>query len=257
MSLLAVAGWLLAAAGMGAAATLRVRLLRHLESVSRACHELRGPLTALRLGLELGARTAAAPPSRVRAIELELGRARLALEDLSDLRATRRPAGRVWAVPEPVDMAELVADCVEPWRGLAPGDGIRLLSPESGPELVVAGERLRLAQALGNLIANAVEHGGAAITLKLRAEPGLVRIEVLDDGPGLPTCVEELVRRRRRRARFRGGSARGHGLAIVQAIAAAHGGRLSAAPSDRGATLVLELPMASRALADVSRRARG
>jgi signal transduction histidine kinase len=66
-----------------------------------------------------------------------------------------------------------------------------------------------------------------------------VRIEVIDGGPGLPATVAELARRPRG-----GRGSRGRGLAIAAAIARRHGGRLAAAPSERGARLVLDLPAA-------------
>jgi signal transduction histidine kinase len=179
---------------------------------------------------------------RLRAIELELARATLALEDLSaawDGRPCRLGA-------EQVDVPQLLAESVEAWRGAATSRGVELRLEESEARPTVLGERLRLAQALGNLIANAVEHGGGRTEVSWRSDPTTVKIEVLDQGPGLPAPVADLARRPTvgwpRRARRRVASRRGHGLAIASAIATAHGGRLSAAPSERGARLVLELP---------------
>jgi signal transduction histidine kinase len=101
----------------------------------------------------------------------------------------------------------------------------------------VWGDRLRLAQATGNLIANAIEHGGGVVEVLGRADVGRARIEVTDTGPGLPAPVAELARRP-----TRGRGARGRGLAIASAVAASHGGRVAAEPARRGARLVLELP---------------
>jgi len=74
------------------------------------------------------------------------------------------------------------------------------------------------------------------VRLRARASRHTVRVEVLDDGPGLPAPVAELVRRRR--------GLRGRGLSIAEEAAARFGGRLAAAPCERGARLVLELPTA-------------
>jgi signal transduction histidine kinase len=109
----------------------------------------------------------------------------------------------------------------------------------SDPPVRVWGDRLRLAQATRNLIANAIEHGGGTVEVRGRRAGDAVRIEVIDRGPGLPAPVAELVRLARG-----GRGRRGRGLAITTAIAADHGGRLAAAPSDHGARLVLELPAA-------------
>jgi signal transduction histidine kinase len=99
-------------------------------------------------------------------------------------------------------------------------------------------DELRLAQAVGNLIANASRHAFSRVVVRASADDEAVRIEVSDDGPGLPAPVAELVGRARR-----GRGAHGRGLAIAAGVAAVHGGRLSAAPSARGARLVLELPL--------------
>jgi len=240
---LAIAGWTTAAVAGFAAAAVRHSLAARMEAVARASHELRGPLTAARLGLELGLRPGRPSSARLRAIELELARATLALDDLS--QASRGSLHRV-RVPvharEPVDAAQLLAESVEAWRGAAAARGLDVRMRWSGPAAVVLGDRLRLAQATGNLLANAIEHGGGSIQVHGRAERSRVRIEVLDGGAGLSAPVDELTRRGRRGNRS--AAPRGRGLAIVSAVAAAHGGRLAAAPSEHGARLVLELPLA-------------
>jgi signal transduction histidine kinase len=232
-----VSGWL-AASGAGLAAGAVWRALgSRMESVARACHELRGPLTAARLGLQLGATTGELSPARLRAIDLELGRAALALDDLDTARRRRITA---WRAPEPVDPAQLVLDSVEAWRASAAANGLELRTSWSGPSPTVWGDRLRLAQAMGNLIANAIEHGGAGagpIEVRGRGRPGRVRIDVIDSGPGLPAPLGELARRP-----HNGRGERGRGLAIATGVVAGHGGRLAVAPTARGARLVIELP---------------
>lgn len=235
MIALSIGGWLAASGAVLAVGAGWHALGGRMESVARACHELRGPLTAARLGLQLGASTGELSPARLRAIDLELGRAALALEDLDSAR-TRRTG--VWRPPEPVDLEQLVRDSVEAWRATAAAPGVSVSASWSGRPARVWGDRLRLAQATGNLIANAIEHGGGVVSVRgCCSAAGRARIEVVDTGPGLPASVAELTRRR-----HRGRGERGRGLAIAAAVAAAHGGRLAAAPSRRGARLVLELP---------------
>ena len=264
-------GWV--AAGLaGLVALIIWRLLElRMESVARASHELRGPLTAARLGLELGSRTNELSHKRLRAVDLELERASLALDDLARAGKGGSPeragdwlpplgAGdlvpRVGAgdlvpgagagnesPPRPnrdlIDPRELLADSVEAWQASAAAAGARLRLHWCGPDARVRGNRLRLAQATGNLIGNAVEHGGRTIDVYGRVERGGVRLEVVDDGQGLPAPVAELARRA-----HGGRGRRGRGLAIATAIVEAHGGRLAAAPAERGARLVVELPLA-------------
>jgi signal transduction histidine kinase len=171
----------------------------------------------------------------MRAIDLELGRAALALEDLDGVRA--RGQIDAWRPLEPVDLGALVVDSVEAWRAAAVARSVELTGSWSGPPASVWGDRLRLAQATGNLIANAIEHGGGVVSVRGWVDGCRVGVEVSDTGPGLPAPVAELARRPRG-----GRGARGRGLAIASAVAASHGGRLAAAPSGRGARLVLELP---------------
>jgi signal transduction histidine kinase len=113
--------------------------------------------------------------------------------------------------------------------------------------VAVWGDRLRLAQALGNLIANAVEHGHGAVEVRGAVRHGHARIMVSDRGPGLPAPVAEMRRRPRR-----GRGTRGRGLAIAAEVAELHGGRLACAPAEIGACLVLELPVAGGVRATAS-----
>ncbi len=105
---------------------------------------------------------------RAQAIVAELERAALAIDDLvappDRLVAGSPAAGHRAGVDgalERVDLVGLARDSVEAWSALAAARGVRLrLVPVLGEVPEVAGHRVRLAQALGNLIANAIEHGG-------------------------------------------------------------------------------------------------
>ena len=190
--------------------------------------------SASRLLLRTGEPSAVA----LRAIDLELSRAALALDDLA--RDGTEDSDEPTLAGAPVDIPQLLEDCVEAARAGARACGVQLGFQWSGPERAAWGDRTRLAQAARNLIANAVEHGGGDVMVRGRGEGGIVRIEVTDSGRGLPAPVAELIRRPRG-----GRGAHGRGLAIAAGIAKRHGGRLAAAPSDRGARLVLELPSAA------------
>jgi signal transduction histidine kinase len=228
MSGLAVLGWAAAALCGGLAAALQARLLRHVALVADAGHELRGPLCAARLGLDF-----VADDERAAAIDLELRRAALALDDLTAACDGRRSGERA----QLVDVGALLDDAAEAWGPLARAFGAELAVEPLRGRAVVRADPVRLTQACGNLVANAVEHGASPVRVRGRVLPGRVRVEVHDAGPGLPGPVGELIRGRRRRPR-------GRGLAIAAGIAERHGGRLAAAPSADGACLVLELPCA-------------
>ena len=161
-------------------------LRRRLELVARAEHELRGPLTALLMAAERGV-----PPGA------ELERVRLGLEDLAAARCGRRAV----ASRECVDLFELTRAAA---RGSAAVDW-------NAGRAVVRTDPRRLAQALGNLLANAAQHGRGPVVVRGSRAGAAVRIEVVDRGPGI-------VRRRRG----------GRGLTIAQAAAEDAGGRLEA-----------------------------
>lgn len=241
-SVTALAGWILAGVAAALLVAGRRMLEGRMEAVARACHELRGPLAAVRLGLSFGSRTGELSAGRLRAIDTELGRAALALDDLAAVRAAGRRRGqpRLGEIAA-VDVRALVVDSVEAWTASAAAAGVTLSTGRMESGGTVWGDRLRLAQAVGNLLANAIEHGGGWVQARVVGPGDLVRVEVIDDGAGLPAPVAELIRR----GRHARGS-RGRGLAIASGVAVAHGGRVAAAPATRGARLVLELPRAAR-----------
>jgi two-component system, OmpR family, sensor kinase len=92
--------------------------------------------------------------------------------------------------------------------------------------VLLVADPLRIRQALGNLVDNALRHGGGDVVLRAHAQDGGVAIEVSDGGPGFSPDIAGRAFERFARgdhARTRGGT--GLGLAIVRAIAEAHGGR--------------------------------
>jgi signal transduction histidine kinase len=231
--------WALAATGLAAALAATYELRRRRELVARACHELRGPLTAARLSIATMERREEAPPERLAVLDVELRRAGLALDDFAAARSGRRLVDRT----EPIEIAELLEEQFETWHAVAAAFHSHVTLGRLPHGTTVNGDRLRLAQAVSNLVANALEHGPGRVELTARIVGHRhVRVEVIDEGPGLPAPVAELTRRARA-----GRGRRGRGLAIAADIAERHGGRLVAAPAARGARIGIELPFLRQA----------
>ena len=231
---LAVAGWAAALAALGDAAGLRASMARRLALVAQAAHELRGPLGAALLGLH-GVVSDAAGRRRVAAVELELRRAGLALADLDAAPRGRRAPDRA----EAVDVGALLAEAVDAWRPLACAFATELIVDDRAAHVLVRADRLRLTQAVGNLVLNALDHGAAPVRIRVHPAGGRERIEVRDHGPGLPAPIAALTGDGLHAAR------RGHGLAIAARAVRRHGGRLLTAPVSSGACVALELPRAN------------
>jgi signal transduction histidine kinase len=125
------------------------------------------------------------------------------------------------------------------------GSGSRVVS-EAAPGLAVRGDRVRLEQALGNLVDNALRHGSGTVHLRAAASDGLVELHVRDEGPGFPPeFLGGAFERFTRADAARGDGGAGLGLSIVSVIAVAHGGTARAENSSpHGADVWVELPSA-------------
>ena len=215
--------------------------------VADASHELRTPLTVIRGQLEVLAAQPDPSGEEVRRVErlvqAEIARISRLVDDLLLLaRAEQTEFLRI-------ERIELSGYVHELW------DGVSMLADRRFELDSVAAGTLRadpdrLAQALRNLIINAIDHTAPArglVRMQVEAAPGKrVRFVVEDDGPGIPVEQRERVFHRFHRtdaARDRASGGTGLGLAIVRAIADAHGGTVSASESSEGgARIELELP---------------
>lgn len=233
MSALLALGWLCAVAAASLLLLSRHAAHRSAERVVRACHELRGPLTNLTLAL---GDEGPARPTLLPALALELTRARRAVEELSAAAA----GGTAHDELRGVEIGPLVRDVVAVHDVAARARGRRVVLGCASGDARVVGDRARLAQAIGNLVQNALDHGEGTVRVAVDSHDGAVHVEVADEGHGLRVPIDALLRGRRR-------GQRGRGMAIVADALAAHGGRLRSAPSDAGARMVAELPAATRA----------
>jgi two-component system OmpR family sensor kinase len=225
-------------------ARLEAGLERERRFVADASHELRTPLSLLRTELELALRR---PRSRAQ-LEAALRSAADEAERLSRLAEdllvlARADEGRLPLRIEQVASGELLEAVARRFAARAADEG-RSLEVTGSPEVQSLGDRLRLEQALGNLVDNALRHGAGTVRLEAERADGLVEFRVSDEGPGFP--AEFLPRAFDRFARAdeaRSGAASGLGLAIVEAVARAHGGTARAVNGSRsGAVVILALP---------------
>ena len=128
------------------------------------------------------------------------------------------------------------------WKGRAALCGSSLELRHGVPGALVEGDRCGLAQALDNLIVNAIEHGGPAIAVTAGIRDGWLRVAVSDSGRAARPSSRrespaELI------ARLCGRRRHGHGLRVVRKIAAAHRAEFTLRCSEQGTEAVLELPL--------------
>lgn len=219
------AGWPLALLLGALLLGLRARDVRRRCAIEAALHELRRPLQALALGAGPAVSTNGngnGPPP------LELAICALADLDRAVNGVERPPETR-----RLLRLRPLVEGCVERWMPAAELSGCELdLKWRAGSAAVVADPR-RLAQALDNLVANALEHGSPPVIVRAVVFERGVCVAVSDSG-GAASDVHRCRPGRRH-----------NGLRIVAAIAADCGGRFALERGPDGTVAVLELPLAS------------
>jgi two-component system OmpR family sensor kinase len=212
--------------------------------VDDAAHELRTPLTMLRGELEL----AGARPRSPAELAATLQSARTQTERLvalaNDLLILARSAdGRLPLRRERLGVQSMLDAAALRARTRADDRPIDI-APEAAEAGSIEIDRLRIEQALDNLIANALDHGEGRVLLTAIREPDALLLTVDDDGAGVdPAVAQRAFDRFARGDAARAGSGTGLGLAIVRTIAAAHGGSAGLEPRPGGGTRAwLRLP---------------
>jgi heavy metal sensor kinase len=214
-------------------------LARERRFVADASHELRTPLATLQTELELATRR---PRSQdeledaLRSASEEVDRLVRLAEDL--LVLARADEGQLVLRAEPFVVRDALEAVAARHSSQAAAVG-RSLEVSAHADLTLTADRRRLEQALGNLVDNALRHGRGTVRLQALAGDGLVVLAVSDHGAGfslefLPHAFERFSRADAART----GGGVGLGLAIVDAIARAHGGQATAANRDGAGALV-------------------
>ncbi len=203
--------------------------------VADAAHELRTPLAALTLQLQLAER-AADPGERAAALaDLRAGLERATRVALQLLALARHESGAAPAGPgEPVRLAEVAAQAVADHALLAEARRVDLGAAECHPGAVALGDAAALRTLLGNLVDNAVRYtpAGGRVDVSAGLDDGRPFLAVADNGPGIPAAERERVFDRFYRLPANREPGSGLGLAVVKAIAGRHGAavRLADAP---------------------------
>ncbi|MFE0172443.1 sensor histidine kinase [Streptomyces sp. NPDC059002] len=214
--------------------------------VSDVAHELRTPLSNIRGWLEAAEDgVVETDPELVTSLLEEALLLQHIVDDLQDLAAA--DAGTLRLHREPVRVADIAEQVAAAHQARADAAGVRLRATALGDPCVNA-DPLRLRQAVGNLVSNAIRHtpDGGSVRVTCRTTSDAVLIEVADTGTGiapddLPHVFDRFWRADKSRTRATGGS--GLGLSIVRNLTEAHGGTVTAESAlGKGSLFTLRLP---------------
>jgi two-component system OmpR family sensor kinase len=226
---------------------VEVGVRREQQLVSDASHELRTPLSQLLLQADLAlSRERTQGELRGALVQIQHDTRRLVRLANDLLLIARADEGQLPLRREPVSVREAAEQARERFADTARGAG-RTIAVEADPALRVTADPDRLAQLLDALVDNALTHGAGTITISAAAQGASVALHVTDEGPGFPADFRDRAFDRFATADTgRVGAANGLGLAIVAALAEAHGGTASAANRpEGGADVWAELPAGS------------
>jgi heavy metal sensor kinase len=227
---------------------LQAAVERERRLLDDASHELRTPLANLKAELDLAlrrSRTEVELISALRSAAEETDRLTRLAEDL--LVLARADAGRLPIHREDVDMGRLVRETVTSFRGRVADLGL-IFETTIADDVTAWVDPIRVQQVLANLIDNAIRHTprGGRVVVTLHRGPASVTLRVTDTGDGFPPAFlqhafEPFSRSDAARSRTDGGA--GLGLAIVRAVAEAHGGTAEASNRpEGGASVAVRIP---------------
>lgn len=203
--------------------------------VADAAHELRSPMTALKLQLHLlaSAQSEAEKEAALRNLNAGVGRASQLIEQL--LMAARTEIGAAATKQEPVDLAETMRHVIAEVFPLAEHRAIEM-SMDAAEHVRITGDRAQLHILLRNLLDNAIRYtpAGGVVQARIEQTKDHVCVYVDDSGPGIPPEERKQVFRRFYRGHSVSASGNGLGLAIVKNIVARHNGKIQLGQSPLG-----------------------
>lgn len=197
--------------------------------IANAAHQLRTPLSGLRLQAQLGLKSQTLSGMRDRLTEVEASAVRAAdlVEKLLVLAKAESATGGTER--QPVDFVHVAQQVIERFLLLADQHGVDLGLAAAEGQLWVQGSEFLFGELLGNLVDNAILHGrpGGNVTIELGAQNAQVIVAVLDDGPGFADTQTDLLFTRFYRGDSSSRTGSGLGLAIVHEIAERYGGKVT------------------------------
>lgn len=213
------------------AGAVSANILAQRDFLANASHQLRTPLTGIKLRLEAIRGEGGASAEQARKAEVEVDRLSALVDDLLELARV----SSVDTEAEQVDLSDLASAAVDRWSGPAQRAGQRVVNGAAGPCRVVASVR-DLEQVLDNLIENSIRYSppGSAITVEAGARGRSFVLAVADDGPGIQAADRDRVFERfyRGSAGRQAGPGTGLGLAVVAELVRRWGGEVSLASSN-------------------------
>lgn len=222
---------------------LQTAIVHEREFVADASHELRTPLAIMSAEIQVALETVDDVDGHRDALRSLAGQTARVVRLAEDLLVlARADQGRLPMRPEPLDAATAVTAAVARFEARAAQHHLTIRG-EVQPDLFIRADEVRLDQLVDNLVENALRYAASEIVVEAVRDPGAVVIRVRDDGPGFPPAFAARAFDRFAMADgARTGEHAGLGLAIVRAIATAHGWTVTMPSAGAGAVVEIRVP---------------
>ncbi|MBX3581320.1 MAG: HAMP domain-containing histidine kinase [Rhizobiaceae bacterium] len=213
-------------------------------------HDLKTPLTRLRNRAEAALAGDPGEAGYREALEATIAESdRLIKTFNAILMISRLEAGYSAEASVRIDLAAVVHDVVELYEPAAEEVGVTIEAPDAGGSFFIDGNRELIAQALSNIVDNAIKYSSSssqapAVKVSIIEKDGETSVRVADNGPGIPdqSDRERATERFVRLEQSRSQPGSGLGLSLAKAIMKFHGGRLELLPGEPGLTVMMTFP---------------